>query len=113
VPTNPDFAFAILNPASPQALARISPFWADVWERGGAPWLLQAGQYCYTPDHRPLLGPSAVPGLHLNTGYSGHGIMAGTGGSRLVIDLLLGRARLEENIFRPDRPMIERPLDIL
>ena len=113
VPTSVDFAFRLLNPASPQALTRISPFWTRVWETGGPIWLLQAGQYSYTPDHRPYLGPSSLPGLHLNCGYSGHGIMASAGGSRLVIDVLTGRADPSANPFRPDRPMIERPLDIL
>jgi sarcosine oxidase subunit beta len=113
VPTTSDFAFGLLDPASPHALARISPFWAEVWEHGSPAWLLQAGQYDYTPDHRPYLGPTHAPGLHLNTGYSGHGIMAGAGGSRLVVDLLTGKEAPERNPFRPDRPMVERPLDIL
>ena len=113
VPPSADFAFGLLDPASPRALARISPFWNDVWERGGPDWVLQAGQYDYTPDHRPYLGPSAVPGLHLNTGYSGHGIMTSGGASRLVIDLMIGRADRATNPFRPDRPMVERALDIL
>ena len=73
----------------------------------------QAGQYDYTPDHRPLLGPSAVPGLFLNTGYSGHGIMGGPGGSRLAVDAMLGRVPPEANPFRPDRPMQARPFDVL
>ena len=30
-----------------------------------------------------------------------------------VIDALLGRVAAEENPFRPDREMVERPLDIL
>ena len=76
-------------------------------------WLLQAGQYTYTADHRPLLGTSDVPGLVLNVGYSGHGIMASAGGSRLAVDSLLGRIEPEANPFRPQRPMVERPLDIL
>jgi hypothetical protein len=113
VPTSSDFAFGLLDPGSPHALARISPFWAEVWEHGSPAWLLQAGQYEYTPDHRPYLGSTGVPGLHLNTGYSGHGIMASAGGSRLVIDLLTGRASPPDNPFRPDRPMVERQLDIL
>ena len=113
VPTSTDFAFGLLDPSSPQALARISPFWSRVWERGSADWLLQAGQYDYTPDRRPYLGPSRVPGLHLNCGYSGHGIMASAGGSRLVVDLLLGREPRETNPFRSDRPIVERPLDVL
>lgn len=113
VPTSAAFAFGLLNPASPRALARISPFWQAVWQTGVPYWLLQAGQYEYTPDHRPYLGPSPRPGLHFNFGYSGHGIMASSGGSRLVIDLLLGRADPTTNPFRPDRPIVARPLDIL
>jgi sarcosine oxidase subunit beta len=113
VPTSADFALHLLDPASPHSLARLSPFWAGVWERNTSYWLLQAGQYDYTADHRPLLGPTAVAGLHLNTGYSGHGIMASTGGSRLVVDLLVGRVDQSHNPFRYDRPMVERPFDIL
>jgi sarcosine oxidase, subunit beta len=107
------FAFDLLSPASPRSLARISPFWNQVWERGEPDWVLQAGQYEYTPDHRPYLGPSAVPGLVLNCGYSGHGIMASAGGSRLTVDALLGTVQPDENPFRPDREIVERPLDIL
>ena len=95
------------------AAARTVPFWREVWEEGSAHWMLQAGQYAYTADHRPLLGPSDVPGLVLNVGYSGHGIMASAGGSRLVVDCMLGRQPPEANPFRPQRAMVERPLDIL
>ena len=107
------FAFELLDPRSPRSLATISPFWSDIYRRGGPDWVLQAGQYEYTPDHRPYLGPSAVPGLHLNCGYSGHGIMASAGGSRLVVDLLTGRQDPATNPFRPDRPLVPRRLDIL
>ena len=62
---------------------------------------------------RPLLGPSDVAGLALNVGYSGHGIMASAGGSRMTVDTMLGRLPPTANPFRPQRPMIERPLDIL
>lgn len=113
VTPDPGFGWELLDPRSPRSLAVVSPFWADVYARGGPDWILQAGQYEYTPDHRPYLGPSAVPGLHLNCGYSGHGIMASAGGSRLVVDLLTGRADAEANPFRPDRPVDARPLDIL
>lgn len=113
VPPDAGFAFALLDPRSPNALARVSPFWTGVWERGSDYWVLQAGQYEYTPDHRPYLGPTGVPGLHLNTGYSGHGIMASADGSRLVVDLIVGRANPAANPFRPDRPMAPRRQDIL
>jgi hypothetical protein len=39
--------------------------------------------------------------------------MASAGGSRLTIDALLGRVAAEDNPFRPDREIVERPLDIL
>jgi sarcosine oxidase, subunit beta len=113
VPTRSEFAFALLDPSSPRALARISPFWRSVWDEGSLYWTLQAGQYDYTPDHRPLLGPSGVEGLYLSTGYSGHGIMASAGASRLVVDTIVGRLQPADNPFRPDREMVERPFDIL
>ncbi|MBA2556953.1 MAG: FAD-binding oxidoreductase [Chloroflexi bacterium] len=113
VPTSADWAFRLLDPSSDSALARVSPFWARVWERSDANWLLQAGQYEYTPDHRPYLGPSAVPGLAINGGYSGHGIMASAGGSRLTIDLLLERADSAAGAFAVHRARDLRERDVL
>jgi sarcosine oxidase subunit beta len=113
VPTEQAFAFALLDPRSPQSVARISPFWRDVWRRNVAHWLLRAGQYTYTPDHRPFLGPTAVEGLFINTGYSGHGIMGSAGGSRLVVDTIVGYVSPSANPFRPDRPLVERELDVI
>jgi sarcosine oxidase subunit beta len=113
VPTDAEFAFGLLDPRSPRSLARLSPIWESVWDEGNLIWVLQAGQYTYTADHRALLGPSDVDGLALNVGYSGHGIMASAGGSRLVVDTLLGRVLPRDNPFRPQREMIERPLDVL
>jgi len=113
VPTNVEFAFSLLNPASTRSLAALSPIWEQVWSDGNLYWVLQAGQYAYTADHRPLLGPSDADGLFLNCGYSGHGIMGSGAGSRMVVDTLLGRLPRESNPFDPRRPMVERPLDIL
>jgi sarcosine oxidase subunit beta len=118
VPLSHDWAFGLLDPASDHALARVTPLWRDAWN-DGAPafhWFLQAGQYEVTPDRRPYLGPvgSLGPtGLHVNGGYSGHGIMASAGASRLVVDLLAGRADPGANPLRVDRPMDDRPHDIL
>jgi sarcosine oxidase subunit beta len=122
VPTGADFAFRLLDPSSPTAVARVAPFWRRAWDRS-APWFLQAGQYEYTPDHRPYIGATDVQGLWLNGGYSGHGIMGSTGGSRLLADLIAGRDTAPEfgiraaaaggNPFRPERAMPERELDIL
>jgi sarcosine oxidase, subunit beta len=113
VPTSADFAFGLLDPSSDHAVARISPFWRDVWARQTAHWFLQAGQYAYTPDHRPYLGPTPIKGLYLNCGYSGHGIMAGAGGSRLMVDTITGKVSPENNPFRFDRPILHRDMDVL
>jgi sarcosine oxidase subunit beta len=113
VPTSAAFAFGLLDPTSDHALARIVPFWKDVWNSSQLSWWLQAGQYTYTPDRRPLLGPTEIPGLAVNTGYSGHGIMGSIGGSRRAVDAIMGRLKPADNPFRPDRPMHSRSFDIL
>jgi sarcosine oxidase, subunit beta len=115
VPIDHDWAFGLLDPASDHALTRVAPFWRDAWA-GGAPsvhWFIQSGQYEYTPDRRPYLGAIGPVGLYLNGGYSGHGVMAGTGGSRRVVDLITGAADASANPLRPDRPMDAREHDIL
>jgi glycine/D-amino acid oxidase-like deaminating enzyme len=91
----------------------VAPFWRRVWDRNDAIWFLTGGQYTYTLDHRPLLGPSPVPGLSVNTGYSGHGVMGSAGGSRLTVDAMLGAVRPEENPFRVERPFEARAFDVL
>ena len=115
VPVRHDWAFGLLDPASDHALARVAPFWLEAWADGAAPfqWFLQAGQYEYTPDRRPYLGAVGPDGLYLNGGYSGHGVMAGAGGSRLVVDLLTGAADRASNSFAPDRTFAPREHDIL
>jgi sarcosine oxidase subunit beta len=122
VPTSADFAFRLLDPASPDAVAHVAPFWSDVWDRG-VNWVLQAGQYEYTPDHRPFIGPTPVDGLWLNGGWSGHGVMGSGGGSRLLLDAITGRAtgpdrglRMDGpdgNPFRLDRPLTAGGHDVL
>ncbi len=115
VPIDHDWAFGLLDPGSDHALARVAPFWRDAWLDGASTvhWFLQAGQYEMTPDRRPYLGQIGPQGLYLNGGYSGHGVMAGAGGSRLVIDLLTGPADAATNPFRPDRHFDNREHDIL
>ena len=113
VPTDEAMAHALLDPASPTSLALLAPFWRDVWRDGPPAWHLQAGQYEYTPDHRPFIGPTDQPGLFVNTGYSGHGVMCSAGGARRTVDLLLGRAAAAEEPFRIDRPMVSRARDVL
>jgi sarcosine oxidase subunit beta len=115
VPVDHDWAFGLLDPRSDHSLARIAPFWRDVWAGGAssAHWYLQAGQYEVTPDRRPYLGAVGPEGLFVNGGYSGHGIMAGAGGSRLTVDLLTLAASPDANSFRPGRSFDAREHDIL
>ena len=113
VPLDHGFAFAVLHPDSPLSAARITPFWREVWNRGSPAWFLQAGQYTMTPDHRPLVGPTGVEGLWVNTGYSGHGVMGSPAASRILADLLAGRTASEDNPFRLDREFVDRDLDTL
>ena len=113
VPTSAAFAFGLLDPSGDHALARVSPFWRDVWARNTNHWFQIAGQYSYTPDHRPLLGATPIAGLYVNCGYSGHGIMASAGGSRLTVDVLSGALPPAGNAFRLDRPLDARDLDVI
>lgn len=52
------------------------------------PW---AGLRPVTPDSRPLIGPSPIPGLFLNTGHGGLGWTLAAGSARLVADMVTGR----------------------
>jgi sarcosine oxidase, subunit beta len=109
VPLDHRFAFQLLDPASPVSVSRVAPFWREVWAAWSAPWMLQAGHYTMTPDHRPLIGPTEVEGLLVNTGYSGRGVMAGPAGSRRLVDLLTGRTAPAANPLRPGRPFEAEP----
>ena len=101
-PVPPDPAFPALVLAG---IARLSPFWTALAPRlRPADLRLAAGQYTVTPDHNPLIGPvAAVEGLFVNTGYSGHGVMASPGGARLLADLLTGRCDDRDNPYSPQR----------
>ena len=108
VPTDSRFAFRLMDPASPVSVARVVPFWREVWERGSRHWMLQAGQYTVTPDHLPLIGPTEVEGLYVNTGYSGHGIMLSPAGGRLLVEALTSGAGAT-GPFAPGRAIAARP----
>ena len=100
VPTDWTFPAVVLDGA-----ARLTPFWAQVAEtltRDNV--FVSAGQYTCTPDNKPIIGPQgSIPGLYLNLGYAGHGIMASAGGARLLVDLMLAPAAQEQNPFRCER----------
>ncbi|MDI7275501.1 MAG: FAD-binding oxidoreductase [Anaerolineae bacterium] len=100
VPTDWTFPALVL-----EAVSTLSPF----WERVAAGLrreevFLSAGQYPSTPDNNPVIDAYApIPGLYLNVGYGGHGIMASPEGGRLLVELLLGHAPAEAEPFRLER----------
>jgi sarcosine oxidase subunit beta len=104
VPADPDFAIRLLDPDSAISVAHTAAFWRQVWERAGSAWVVQAGQYTMTPDQRPLIGPTEIDGLHVNTGYSGHGVMAGPAGGEIQAQLLAGIR--SDSPFRLDREFV-------
>ena len=109
-------AFRLLDPGSEDSVAHVAPLWADLWERG-ASWVLHAGQYEYTPDHRPFVGPTPIEGLWLNGGWSGHGVMGSGGGSRLLLDAITGASTGPSWGLRSDGPdgnpfRLERSMDV-
>jgi len=105
VPVEWSFPAMVLDPDSPWSAGRLSPFWnqaSGVLHKTNLD--LSAGQYTYTPDHVPIIGPcAAVPGLFVNTGYSGHGIMGGPEGGNCLAQLILGSARDADNPFSLER----------
>ena len=62
VPTSASFYFNLLRPESATSVARIAPFWRKAWQRNTGLWFLMAGQYTYTPDHRPSIFGEAWDG---------------------------------------------------
>jgi glycine/D-amino acid oxidase-like deaminating enzyme len=94
-------------------VARVAPFWGEIWEAGPA-WFVQAGQYTLTPDGRPLLGQTAIEGLFVNAGCEGRGVMRSVATARIVVDLVTGGLASRQNPYRLDREFVERPhLDAL
>lgn len=107
------FAFRLLDPASPVSVARVTPFWERVWDQGAAHWVIQAGQYTVTPDHRPIIDETHLTGLFVNAGYGGQGIMGSPAGGKLLAEVLTGRRAPEDNPFRLARTFAQTAQGIL
>jgi sarcosine oxidase subunit beta len=97
--TDWDFPAIVLD-----KVARLNPFWEDV-----TPGLkkkdvmVSAGQYVYTPDDQPLIGPVRdVSGFYLNCGYWA-GVMLSAGAGRMVSDLITGTLAQKDNPLRLSR----------
>ena len=81
---------ARLDPRRLEAVKRATADALDVdWDADAHPW---TGLRPATPDSRPIVGPSPVPGLFLNTGHGALGWTLACGTARLTADMLTGRA---------------------
>jgi sarcosine oxidase subunit beta len=87
-----------------EKLSYLNPFWeAVVAELKGPDVKTSAGQYVYTPDDQPLIGPvPEVPGFYLNCGYWA-GVMLSASAGKRVADLVTGAMSPEDNPLRPTR----------
>jgi sarcosine oxidase subunit beta len=99
LPTDWDFAAVTLD-----KLVHLSPFWEEVAADLKKPDVqISAGQYVYTPDDQPLIGPlPELPGFYLNCGYWA-GVMLSAGSGKWVADLVTGDMKPEDNPLRPTR----------
>jgi sarcosine oxidase, subunit beta len=70
------------------------------------------GVYDCTPDLQPILGPTAVPGLHLAVGFSGHGFkLSPVIGGLVAAGVFYTQAPPRElDLFRLDRFARGRPI---
>ena len=68
------------------------------WDAGHGAW---SGLRPVTPDSRPIIGMSGLPGLALNTGHGGLGWTLAMGSARLLADLVAGRtgAAISPSLF--------------
>jgi sarcosine oxidase subunit beta len=99
LPTDWDFAAIVL-----EKLLRLNPFWeeiaADLKSEDLHP---SAGQYVYTPDDQPLIGPlPELPGFYVNCGYWA-GVMLSPEAGRRIARLVTGDMDPQENALRPTR----------
>lgn len=87
-----------------EKLIHICPFWEEVAiDLKKADVHPSAGQYVYTPDNQPLIGPvSDLPGFHLNCGYWA-GVMLSAGAGKWVANLVTGAMDPQDNPLRFSR----------
>ena len=87
-----------------EKLTRLFPFWGAIAATlKKADVLPSAGQYVYTPDDQPLIGPVAeLPGFYLNCGYWA-GVMLSPAAGKRVADLVTGEMKPQDNPLRPSR----------
>lgn len=99
LPTDWDFAAESIHRVS-----RLNPFLEKVSDNLKAEDVnVSAGQYVYTPDDKPVIGPSGeIEGFYLNCGYW-CGVMMSPGAGRRVADLVTGKLADKDNPLRYTR----------
>jgi sarcosine oxidase subunit beta len=99
LPTDWQFTAIVLD-----KLIRLNPFWEEIADGlKGEDVHPSAGQYVYTPDEQPLIGPlPQVPGFYVNCGYWA-GVMLSPEAGRRIARLVTGDMRPEDNLLRPTR----------
>ncbi len=71
--------------------------------------VLVSGEYDVTPDRQPILGPlPGHDGLHIATGFSGHGFMIAPAVSRIVAGAVLGEHDLALDVMDAGRFAAQR-----
>lgn len=87
-----------------EKLGHLAPFWNQVAEKSkSADIHVSAGQYVYTPDDQPILGPvPEVAGLNVNCGYWA-GVMLSPEAGRWVSDMIVGEMDPQTNPLRLSR----------
>ena len=85
-------------------LTRLNPFWGELADDlKGEDIHPSAGQYVYTPEDQPLIGPvPEVPGFYVNCGYWA-GVMLSPEAGKRVADLVTGAMAPQDNPLRPTR----------
>jgi glycine/D-amino acid oxidase-like deaminating enzyme len=85
-------------------VSRLTPFFEKVGENLKKKDInVSAGQYVYTPDNQPIIGPvDKVPGFYLNCGYW-IGVMVSPMAGKRTADLVTGRMDNKDNLLRFSR----------
>ncbi|MBF0259765.1 MAG: FAD-binding oxidoreductase [Desulfamplus sp.] len=99
LPTDWDFAAESIHRVS-----RLNPFFETIADKIVASDInVSAGQYVYTPDDKPVIGPcTEIEGLHLNCGYW-CGVMMSPAAGKRVADIATGKMDNRDNPLRYSR----------
>ncbi|MBF0209896.1 MAG: FAD-binding oxidoreductase [Desulfamplus sp.] len=99
LPTDWDFAAESIHRVS-----RLNPFFEEIADKIVASDInVSAGQYVYTPDDKPVIGPCGeIEGFYLNCGYW-CGVMMSPAAGKRVADIAAGKMDNKDNPLRYSR----------